>query len=56
MVEIPMPRLASRVHFIGQTMVAFGSGQKVAKAKITTAVAGTITGGKVWLQRRRVII
>ena len=56
MAEIPMPRMSTRVHFAGQTAVAFGSAQKVSKAKITTAVAGTITGGTVWLQRRRVIV
>jgi len=47
MVEIPMPRMSTQVHFIGQ---------KIGKAKIATAVSGLITGGKVWLQRRRVII
>jgi hypothetical protein len=56
MVEIPMPRMSTRVHFVGQTAVTFGSAQKVSKAKIATAVAGTITGGTVWLQRRRVIV
>jgi hypothetical protein len=56
MAEIQMPRMSTRVHFVGQVAVTFGSAQKVSKAKIATAVAGTITGGKVWLQRRRVIV